>query len=88
MNDEVLLRELEELAERLGISVRDESISSEDSSSSGGLCRLEGKYMIILNSRAATGEKNQVMIRALRQFDLGAIYVKPFIRELLGGYGE
>jgi hypothetical protein len=31
-------------------------------------------------------EKNQVMIKALRQFDLSDIYIKPVIRELLEGY--
>jgi hypothetical protein len=33
-------------------------------------------------------EKNQAMIKALRQFDLSDIYVKPAIRELLEGYEE
>jgi len=88
MNDEALFNELTELAERLGISVRDENINIEESSSNGGLCRVDGKYFLILNSKAAVEEKNRVMIKALTQFDLGAIFIKPFIRELLEGYTE
>jgi hypothetical protein len=88
MNDEVLLNQLEELAEKLEISVRDENINSEESSSSGGLCRVAGKYILILNSTAPVKEKIRVMIKALQQFDLGGIYIKPFIRELLEGYRE
>ena len=88
MNDKVLFNELTELAERLGISVRNENICTEDSSGCGGLCRLEGKYLLILNSKATPEEKNQVMIKALKQFDLGVLYVKPFIRELIEGYTE
>jgi hypothetical protein len=88
MNEEVLLNQLEELAEKLGILVRDENINSEESSSTGGLCRIEGKYVLILNSKVTIKEKNQVMIKALRQFDLSDIYIKPVIRELLGGYEE
>jgi predicted ATP-dependent Lon-type protease len=88
MNDEVILSYLEELAEKLDILVRDENINIEESSSTGGLCRVEGKYVIILNSKATVKEKNQIMIAALQQFDLSDIYVKPVIRELLDGYEE
>jgi hypothetical protein len=88
MNDEVLLNQLEELAEKLGILVRDENIDIEESSSTGGLCRIEGKYVLILNSKITVKEKNQVMIKALQQLDLSDIYIKPVIRELLEGYEE
>ena len=86
MNDEVILSCLEELAEKLDILVRDENINIEESSSSGGLCRVEGKHVIILNSKATVKEKIQVMIAALQQFDLTDMYIKPVIRELLEGY--
>jgi hypothetical protein len=83
MNEEVLLNQLEELAEKLEILVRDENINIEELSCSGGLCRVEGKYVIILNSKTAVKEKIQVMIEALNQFDLSDMYIKPVIRELL-----
>jgi len=86
MNEEVLLNQLEELAEKLEILVRDENINIEESSSTGGICRIEGKYVVILHSKATVKEKIQVMIKALHQFDLSDIYMKPVIRELLEGY--
>jgi len=88
MDDKVILSYLEELAEKLEILVRDEDINIEESSSTGGLCRVEGKYVIILNSKATVKEKIQVMITALQQFDLTDMYMKPLIRELLDGYSE
>jgi hypothetical protein len=88
MNDEVILSCLEELAEKLDILVRDENINIEESSSSGGLCRVEGKHVVILNSKATVKEKIQVMIAALHQFDLAEMYIKPVIRELLEGNKE
>jgi hypothetical protein len=88
MNDEILLSQFEELAEKLDILVRDENINIEESSSTGGLCRVEGKYFIILNSKTTVKEKIQVMIAALQQFDLRDMYIKPVIRELLDGYEE
>ena len=85
MNEEVLLNQLEELAEKLEILVRDENINIEESSSAGGLCRVEGKYIVILHSKSTVKEKIQVMIEALQQFDLSDMYIKPVIRELLEG---
>jgi hypothetical protein len=58
MNDEVILSYLEELAEKLEILVRDENINIEESSSPGGLCRVEGKHVIILNSKSYSERKN------------------------------
>ena len=57
MHDEILLSQFEELAEKLEILVRDENINIEESSSTGGLCRVEGKYVVILNSKATVKEK-------------------------------
>ncbi len=88
MHEEILLIQLEELADKLGISVRDENINIEESSTNGGLCRVDGRYVLILHSRATVKEKIQVMIKALQQFDMSDIYVKPAIRELLEGSEE
>jgi|GEM_PF-678361 len=81
MDDEILLNQLEELAERLGILVRDENINIDDVSTTGGLCIVEGQHILILNSKTSLQEKIHVAIRALRQFDLSEIYIKPGIRE-------
>jgi hypothetical protein len=88
MDEEVLLSQLAELAEKIGIAVRDENINMEESSTTGGLCRVEGKYILILNSKVTVKEKNQVIIKALQQFDLSNIYLKPVIRKLLEGDEE
>ncbi|MCX5853372.1 MAG: hypothetical protein NTZ24_02090 [Deltaproteobacteria bacterium] len=83
-----ILTQLEELAEKLGIAVRYENVIVEESSGTGGLCRIKGKYVLIIHSHATSQEKIQVMTAALKMFDLGDIYVKPVIRELLEGSVE
>ena len=88
MDNEIILSYLEELAEQLGISVWDESINLEETFSAGGLCRVEGKYILILNSKTTTKEKIDVSVKALQQFDLSNMYVKPVIRELLEKYDD
>jgi hypothetical protein len=83
LNDETLLNQLEELAERMAIAVRYENITGEDSPGSGGLCRIQGQYVLIVHSRATFREKIRIITKALRQFDFSEIYVRPVLRELL-----
>ena len=61
INDEFILLQLEELAERLGILVRDENINIDDVSSTGGLCIVEGQHILILNSKTTLQEKMKVL---------------------------
>ena len=88
LKEAFILSQLEDLAEKLGIAVRYENVIVEESSGTGGLCRIKGKYVLIVHSHATSKEKIQVMTAALKVFDLGDIYVKPVIRELLEGSVE
>jgi hypothetical protein len=83
LDDGVLLSQLEELAGKLEIKIRHENLNVEDSSSTGGLCRINNEYVLIVHSRLTMKEKIRVMIGALKGFDLSEIYVRPMIRGLL-----
>jgi hypothetical protein len=83
LNEELLLNQFEELAEKLGINVRYENVNIEETSRTGGLCRIKGEFVLIIHSRATIKEKIAVMKKALRQFDFTDIYVRPVIRQLL-----
>jgi len=82
--DEFLLDQLEELAGRLRIKVRYENLNLEESSGVGGLCRLKGEYVLIIQAQAPLKEKIQVLTEVLKRFSLGDLYIRPVIRELLG----
>jgi hypothetical protein len=82
MDDNTALSQLEELADKLGIPIRYEIIEDE-LTGMGGLCRIEGNYILIIHSKAGVKEKVQIMIEGLRRFDLNDIYVRPALRELL-----
>jgi len=83
MDDHTALSQLEGLAYMLGIPVRYEKIPEEDVANAGGLCRLKGECVIIVNSRAAVKDKIQTLAKALKNFDLHDVYVRPAVRELL-----
>ncbi|MGO9139772.1 MAG: hypothetical protein ACLP9S_03640 [Syntrophales bacterium] len=85
MDDHTTLNQLEGLADMLGIPVRYEKIAEEDVANAGGLCRLKGECVIIVNSRASVKDKIQTLAKALKNFDLHDVYVRPAIRELLEG---
>ena len=84
MDDDTVLNQLEGLADKLGIPIRYEIIQDE-LTGLGGLCRIEGQYILIIHSKATVKDKLNIMIEALRRFDLSDIYLKPVLRELLDG---
>jgi hypothetical protein len=82
MDDHTVLSQLEGLAYKLGIQIRYEKIVEEELTSVGGLCRLKGESVIIVNSRASIKGKIQTLLTALKNFDLTDVYIIPALREL------
>ncbi len=73
-----LYRELQNLAERLGYTV-----VQDTGSFSGGLCTVEGQAMIVLNRSAPIEQRLRYLAHALAGRDMTDIYVKPAVRKLL-----
>ena len=88
MNEGVLLNQLEELAGKLGIEIRYGNIGGDESHRSGGLCRYNGKHVLIMHSRLTGKEKVGIISKTLKGFETGDVYVVPAIRELLDKTGE
>jgi len=83
LEEETLLSHLEELAQGLDVEVRYEPMRREGPTFPGGLCKLKGKYVLIIDTKAATWEKIQALARGLHRFDLGQVYLRPGVREFL-----
>ncbi len=83
MDEDTLLNQLEELAHSLGIEIRYEPLRRESSFFPGGLCRIKGEYVLILNATATTEDKIQTMAKAVNRFDLSQVYLRPGLREFL-----
>lgn len=85
MDDHTTLTQLEELADKLGVPIRYDKIKPEEDEIviSGGLCRVRGNLVIIINSKITTRNKIQALVEALKHFDLDGVYVRPALRELL-----
>ena len=88
MEEKRLLQELEEIAEKLSIAVQYDDLLGMDFNVTGGLCKLRGKNVIILDRRTPPRERIDLLARALSQFDLSSISMKPYVRLIIGDGSE
>ena len=77
-----LLEELLSVARKLGLEVRIQPFHG-GLRSAGGLCRLRGRLLVILDQRADEFEKGRVLAEALGTFDIERIYLAPEARALV-----
>ncbi|MCU0581960.1 MAG: hypothetical protein MUF26_05855 [Syntrophales bacterium] len=83
MDDSKTLSQLEELAARLGINIRYESLKIGGAVHLGGFCRIKGEDFLIINKKATSMEKIHFLIDALKRRDLSEIYIIPSLRKIL-----
>jgi hypothetical protein len=70
MDEHTIIDQLEELAERFGLKIRYEPIKQDEDLVRvvGGLCLLRGEYVLIIDSKAAMGDKIRTFAEALWAF--------------------
>ncbi len=88
LDEDALLSQLEELAQSLNIEIRHEPLKREGSFFPGGLCRIKGEYVLILNSAATVEDKIHTLAKAVNRFDLSRVYLRPGLREFLDNFGR
>ncbi len=83
MQEHVLLRLLEALAEQLQIPVSYADLSTEELAGRGGLCVLHGERRIIIERTLGVRQKERLLAAGLAQFDLEGIFILPAVRQAL-----
>jgi hypothetical protein len=83
LDERSLLGQLEDLARGLGIEVRYEMLKREGAFTQGGLCRLKGQYLFLINSKAPNRDKIEALALAVNRFDLSQVFMKPGLRDFL-----
>ena len=86
INYESILSQLEELADSLQVKVRYEQLKKEGAFFPGGLCRVKGEKILIINSRASMEDKIETLAKALVGFDLSNVYMRPALRDFLSDF--
>jgi len=56
--------------------------------SSGGLCRLRGQPIILVDESLGPRDRIAVLAQALGSFDLDDVYLPPLVRVTIRSYGS
>jgi hypothetical protein len=77
-----LLRLLEEQVARCGLELRSEALADPESQSSpgGGLCTINDRRVVFVDSRAPLPERIATLAGALAALDLGGVFLPPLVR--------
>ena len=82
--DEALCEELKEVARRLGIQVREETLLREVGYRvRSGACRVHGEDTIFVDRTLPPAERVQVLVDGLSGRDIDTMYLTPTLRRLL-----
>jgi hypothetical protein len=74
------MAELQALALRLGIVVRVERLESGLAETRGGLCKIGGRPLVLMDDALPLADQIDVMVAALSTYDLESVYLSPFAR--------
>ena len=82
MDAAVALSELETLAKKLEVDVVYDHFTG-DGAGGGGLCKLKGRWRVIIERQSSAGERASVLARALSRFDLDPHFLSPMLRDYI-----
>ena len=77
------LESLKKIAEDLSIDIITGSLFDSEIIVKSGHCKVRGKNTIIIDSLLSSQEQSEVIIQALKNFNMESIYLPPWIRERL-----
>jgi hypothetical protein len=83
MIEAILLQQLEELAERLGVKILYESLDQQEFVVKSGTCTVRGQLVAIIDHGLTPGDRIGVLADCLSRFDLSTVYLVPAVRELI-----
>jgi len=75
---ELLINDLKEIANKLGVVVR-----FEKGDFKGGYCVVKDKKIIIINKFASTQRKAAILTTALKELGIEDLYINPKLREII-----
>ena len=77
------LEDLKKIASELSINIIIGSLFDSEISVKSGLCKVNGKNTIIIDSLLSNQEQGEIIIQVLKELDLESVYLPAWIRERL-----
>ncbi len=86
MKPDQMYQGLKDLADRLGIMVSEQKLSTENLKVKSGLCKIKGQFVMILDKQLSTHKKCVILATCLSDVPHDAIFVIPAVREFLASH--
>jgi hypothetical protein len=81
MDRSILLEELKQVFEKLGVELREQALESEAGKAKSGLVRVRDTKIVLLDSSLSMEEKISILTRILEEFNLEGLYLSPYLRK-------
>ena len=82
MKPEQMTETLEQAAAQLGVQVRYDTMTG-DAAGAGGLCKVKGAWVVIIDRKTPPAERAAMLIEALAGFDTDAVFLPPQVRDAI-----
>jgi hypothetical protein len=77
------IEDLKSVTDKLAIAIEITDLNDQEFQIQSGYCKMNGKYLILLDKNLSHQEQAEVILKTLKNFDLENIYVASWIREHL-----
>mgnify|MGYP003315507146 CR=1 FL=1 len=77
------IEDLKRVTEKLAIEIKIANLNDQEFHIQSGYCKFNGKDLILLDKNLSLEEQTEVILQALKSFDLESIYVAPWIRQFI-----
>jgi hypothetical protein len=83
MKPDQIFQGLKDLADKIGIFVSEQRLSAERFKAKSGLCKIKGRYVMLLDKQLSVYKKNIILADCLNELPHDAIFVVPAVRDFL-----
>lgn len=88
MKPEQIYQELQDLAEKLGMTVSEQSFRTSGIPVKSGFCVIKGKMHCIIDKNITLHKKTRVLAQSLFDLPHENLYVVPAVRDIIHKYGR
>lgn len=88
MKQEQLYQELQEIARKLGVEVKEKSFRNLGITVRSGFCRIKTENRFLMDKHKPLPQKVAILATELNHYDLDSVYIVPAVREALEQYAQ
>lgn len=83
MKQERLFQEIRDVAEKLGVTVSEQSFRGSGIPVKSGFCLIKGKMHCIIDKNISLHKKTRVLVQSIAHLPLERLYMVPVVRDTI-----